>query len=583
MGKKILTLDDLVDFCLKNKIFSYDSANTNSTLCVQVPAVFEKIDDDDLSDVGMLYMQVRMMHDGINRNQSKISKNNLIKASSSVKYRPILANFKEVEDKNGENVLDFTSHDFTVNDDGTITYQERQVGCFTNKEPYLVYDEKRKKDFLYAIAAIPREYTKTAEILERKNGTKVSVELDIEKMAYDAKDKTLELIDFYVSGCTLLGEDVGEGMESARADITDITDFSAKNNSIVDYAQQMVEMRAQIDSLNTRFNDIQDLTKGGKDTVELKELMTKYSVTKEDITFDTDNLTSEELEAKFKEAFGKTDDGESADDGSTVTPEGESVKESAEDKDSDEKGTTVEDADDGAVANDNACGGCGGGSGSGSGKKKKKYTVENEDDTSVSFEISLNEKIGALTDLVNITYAEADNTYYYVIAYDSYLIMQDICNGRNYRQNYSDAEDGKYVLQGDREEVFVAFVTASEQDALDANKKDYESLKQFKADIEYKELHSAREKVLSDEHYDSIKNVAEFASLVSNIDNYSCEDLTKEADAILGKSIKEGKVSFAATSNKDESDSIHKTRFSISTKTNKKNAPSYGCLFSNKE
>ena len=39
---------------------------------------------------------------------------------STIAYKPILANFTDV---NGE--LDFTTHDFEFNDDGTVTYYEK--------------------------------------------------------------------------------------------------------------------------------------------------------------------------------------------------------------------------------------------------------------------------------------------------------------------------------------------------------------------------------------------------------------------------------------------------------------------------
>ena len=122
----------------------------------------------------------------------------------SIKYKPILANFTD-QTEDGE--WDFTSHDIEINDDGTYEYIEKQVGCFTADEAILKYDEEEKKNFVFAKMAIPKDYTMTADILKRKNGSKVSVELTVNEMSYNAKTKTLDLTDIEVKGCTLLGTD----------------------------------------------------------------------------------------------------------------------------------------------------------------------------------------------------------------------------------------------------------------------------------------------------------------------------------------------------------------------------------------
>ena len=54
----------------------------------------------------------------------------------------------------------------------------------------------------------------------------MSTELVINELSYNAKEKYLDLTDFYFGATTLLGKDdegreIGEGMLGARADITD--------------------------------------------------------------------------------------------------------------------------------------------------------------------------------------------------------------------------------------------------------------------------------------------------------------------------------------------------------------------------
>ena len=78
--------------------------------------------------------------------------------------------------------------------------------------------DNEDRQYVYASCAIPREYTAAADIIERKNGTKVSVELVINEMQYDSKSKDLLFTDVEVSGLTCLGTDPETG-ETAMSKI----------------------------------------------------------------------------------------------------------------------------------------------------------------------------------------------------------------------------------------------------------------------------------------------------------------------------------------------------------------------------
>ena len=233
--KKLLTLDNLYNFYLnQNKTCTFSAKESGYQASVQIPTKFEI--SDETHDDTLLFCTVKLMHSGENRNHSNVTDEALTKAAKGLAYKPILANFMEYTDEEtGETLKDFTSHDMVINDDGTATYLEKQVGCFTADEPYFEVEEETGHNFLYGICAIPREYTDTCSIIERKNGTKISVELAVNSMEFDASKKVLNLTDVVILGATLLGKDpktlkdVGEGMKNARLDIAD---FSTKNNSI---------------------------------------------------------------------------------------------------------------------------------------------------------------------------------------------------------------------------------------------------------------------------------------------------------------------------------------------------------------
>ena len=228
--KKLLTLEQLAKFCEDNNFLTFNSKDSGYTLSVQVPG--DLVFAEDKEDDSLMFVRVKVCHTLLNRNKSFISEDNMKKAMPTLKYKPLLASI--VEDANGE--LDFNGHDMNIveDEDGntSIEYIEKQVGTFTNDDPYLEYDEKNDKTYVIATAAIPRDYTKAAEIIERKNGTKVSCELQIDSMSFNAKEKYLELIDFIFTGVACLGESVKEGMAGSRLDIID---FSTQNNSLKYY------------------------------------------------------------------------------------------------------------------------------------------------------------------------------------------------------------------------------------------------------------------------------------------------------------------------------------------------------------
>lgn len=63
------------------------------------------------------------------------------------------------------------------------------------------------KTYVVARVAIPESYTRCADIIREKNGTKVSCELIVYECSYNAKEKYLQLEDFEFAGCTCLGSE----------------------------------------------------------------------------------------------------------------------------------------------------------------------------------------------------------------------------------------------------------------------------------------------------------------------------------------------------------------------------------------
>lgn len=493
MNRKALTLQDLYSFYLTH--FSSNATFSSKDAGFQIA-----VQDSDLAhfdsvkvDNGLMFLKFKVCHIDTNRNGSHISEEHMMDAMPTLKYRPVLAYIKENED--GE--FDFDSHNMTINEDGTVNYEEGQVGAFTADEPFLEYDEEADKTYVIAYAAIPVDYTKTAEILERKNGTKVSCELCINEMSYDAKKKVLNLTDFYFNGVTLLGEHVKEGMQGSRADIASIEEFSADRNSMFAAEEDntmiklLEEINTKLSNLNTQFQE-----KGGKDSVKLEELLEKYDKTVDDLDFDYENMSDEELEDKFEELFAEDPEPEDPED--------------------------TEDF-----------------------KKKKRCSIEINGKT-YSIDISLDEKIRALESLVNESYSEQDNAYYSVKVYDDHVIMINWWNGQAYRQSYT-TEDTTYTLTGDRVEVYATYLTEEEMNQLKDLKSNYEDVSsRLDAYVQEEETQKKNE-IISNESYDLIRDTEEFTKLVENVDNLTYEEVVSQCDQMLLNYVKSSTSTFAAS------------------------------------
>ena len=530
--KRILTIDALVKYCVENKLYEFNSKDTDTQLVVRVPACFSETTFDE--DDGFLRVTLRACHIGLNRNGSYISEDNMKKALPSLKYRPILASIHELD--NGE--LEFHGHDMEIDDEGNIKYIEKQVGTFTADDPWLEYNEEYDKTYVMANALIPIEYTEAADIIKKHNGSKVSVELVIDTLSYNAKEKYLELIDFRFNGCTLLGyqkdgTEIGEGMLGSRLDISDFSvskDYFSKLQDDNEFKQMVAELTA-----NYLLNN--NTQKGGISMSKLEELMSKYQVTVEDIKFETDNLSDEELEAVFKEAFEDVDDTTATDNTNDVDPG--SITDTF-----DNEGEGI------AVSN------------------IKKYSVEFDGKT-YEYELSLNDTIVALEKLVNDTYYEEDDVYYGVIVYDEYVVMRSYWNGKAYRQGYELVEDS-YSLVGERVEVYANYLTKEEEEEIKNIRSKYSELVEYKANIEEKELRDQKANIVENSKYDNIREVEAFKELVKNIDKYSIEEIEVKAKVILADNIELVNFSF--------NDNSQKSRVGIGYETNGEEKP-YGDLW----
>lgn len=567
MSKRILTIEDLVHFCKTQNVKRFDSNEFGKQICVRVDdvATFEE-DKEKTNDDGFMHLLFKVCHAGENRNRSSISKSNLEKYKNTINYRPVLASI--VTSPDDPSVLDFNSHDIEIDDNGNPIYIEKQVGCFTADEAFLQYDEENDKTYLMAHAVIPEEYTAASDIIRRKGGTKVSCEIAIDTMQYDENSGILDIIDFAFMGVCLLGDHVTEGMAGSRADIESMAEFSAENNSVtanVEFNKVMIETLSKLNKVLDRFNNINDSNKkGGENAMnKLDTLLEEYGLDKSELEFETDNLSDDELEAKFVEVYG---DAEEFKKKRKCAENGDDTEDDEDFAGCGKKKRKCSGDDEGESDEEEDFAGCG--------KKKKRCAVNTENST-VEFELSHDDIRMALYGLLESTWDE--NSYAWVCeVYDNYFIYQKETYGdegydyKYYKQGYSKNEDN-VELSGDSVEVFSTFVTESERTALDMIRSQYEELKAFKDQYDAAQTKAQKDEILESAEYAEIKDSEEFKALVADAEKYSVDELKVKADLIFAAAMKK-KFNFEAEP-KNKSVGIN-----FNTKPNKKKR-AYAGLF----
>lgn len=549
MSKKFYTLDDLYQFCKKNNFSYFSAKESGGPIIVQSLGEFEAYAE---SSQGLVPVTLQACHTELNRNLSFISEETMTKALPSFANKPILGYIHQLDD----GTYDFYTHNVSYvedeeSEDGMrLEYDERPIGVIPEScNARLEYDEDKDKTYVVVTGYIYEDYGNRAVDILRNNGgkTKVSVEIAVNEMSYNAKEGYLNIDDMYFMGVTCLGktpdgEIVQEGMEGSNLKLDN---FSAKENSMfsADISDKIVDLLSNIndklDNLsNTKFNE-----KGVESTMtHFEELLAKYNKTVEDIDFDYENMTDEELDAKFSELFDETEE--------------EVVVENEEEAEVEEETETIVVEEEEVVVEEEAS------------EEEEEVAVETHE---IKYELSHDDIRYALLNL--IATRAADDYYYMWIAevYDSKFIYQDYSDNKFYRQKY--AKDGDNVsLDGEPVEVFSEWLSKDEKDALDALKADYAVLREFKENYDLSMIRAEKEAILNSNEYAEISESDEFKTLVSEMDKYSVDEIKVKADLLFAASMKK-KFSFSVNNeNKPRSVSVN-----LNSKTSK-NKP-YGKLF----
>ena len=155
----------------------------------------------------------------------------------------------------------------------------------------------------------------------------------------------------------------------------------------------------------------------------------------------------------------------------------------------------------------------------------------------------------------------------------------------NTESENEEVQKDETVVEASVEETVEETVEMSELDSLKAEYEEYKNshshtneefdeLQKYHDDAEFEKIHAERETMLSDEKYSVLAENEAFAELKKNMDNYSLDDLEKEAKVIFADYVSSVGTFSMNDSNKK---STSKIRFSMKKDTGKTKA--YSTLF----
>lgn len=542
MDKRYYTLDDLLTFCKTNNFNYFNAKEYGAPLVIQSFETFELEEDD--SHKGLLPVKLAACHIGRNRNGSAISEDTMKEYMDSFKGRPILGSIIQLD--SGE--YDFHSHDMELieTEDGIeVDYIEIPVGIVSQlDDPYLEYDKEMDKTYLIVKGHIFEDYSRASEILQRKKKCKCSVEIAVEEMSFNAKENYLSIDKFYFTGVTILGSEpdgteIAEGM--AGSNIT-IDSFSKNGNFVFkseeNYQNLLIDTLEKLNNTLSAFQ-INNIEEGVESEMShFEELLIQYGFTVEEIDFEYENMTDEELNAAFEnfkckneecdETFDEDEPTTDIDNTDTPATEGNEASE-PQDNEGGEDDEGSESTEDEAPEDDNV-----------SDKKRRNEEVFVK---TFKVEVSHEDISNALYRLLG-EYDELDNDWYYIRnVYDNHFLMQAWCSGKLYKQGYKVDEEGNVSFEGERQEMFELIVSESEKIAIDKMREDYAALKQFKEDFEAAENKAAKDAIFANDIYNDIRESDEFKALVANADKYSVEELQDKCDLLFAANAKQARFS----------------------------------------
>lgn len=517
---------------------------------IHTTSLFKK--DEEFNDERFMRVRVAAMHTGINRNNSRFSKECIEKAKDTFANIPILADVQMFTDENGKQVIDYRGHSMHIEDDAfnenekRMIYDEKVVGLVPETNNFeLIYDEESKEYYVWVDALLYREYGNYAcDVLESRGGkTDVSMEIGCADLSYSSTDKCLDVGEMMACGLTLLGADVTPGMAKAHAEVFSMNEDN-RQKQLFAIIQELKESLDNYILANANENFEEGRTK----TVDETKIVEEVTEILEEVTEETtEEVVTETTEEEVAETIVED----------TVEDTPEEVDEDVVEETTEEFSEEVEEVETEEVTDTEEVE-----------ETQEDYSLKCSialGDSVKEFSISLTEKLSTISSLVNEVYSD-DGTWYCVDVYDDdkYVIMQDCWTGRAFKQSYKVKKDS-YSLVDDRVEVYSVWCTEDERKKLDDMRANYSAIESQLKEYQVKEETAQKDALFVSEDYSSIADKDEFKTLAENHAEFSVDEVKEKLDSIILAYAKKGALNFSAI----ETPAVPKLNFASALMTSK--------------
>lgn len=469
---------------------------------------------------------LRVCYAGKNRNRSIISKESIERATPTMAYCPIVAHYDVEKDTIG-------GHDVGFMEDGDGNLKminlTDAVGVIP-ENPQWCWESVTEED------GTEREYLCTPAILWKRTPCYDKLKRDgVEGQSMEIRVKDGKIVDgdyvidsFDFTAFCLLGEDVEPCFESASVELFAKDELKARFGEMMsDFKRSFSDvMTAEADDIKTDF-----CSKGGEVSLKIDELMSKYGLTAEDITFDTDGMSEEELEAKFAEirdakfADDDAEAGDEANDAADGDSDGDPADSDAGADETDDGDKPEEDDDEEALA------------------AKKQYSLTGEQLSSGIREALCTEKItDEWGEFSRYGYVDYDAQISEVYAYDwtdcNLYGFKFSMNGDNVIIDFASKKRKKFAFV-DFDEGEQMFDYSAMSDF--ANRKfgamadEVNTLREYKKSVEDAERNAALEELFA--KFADLNDNEAFNALRGNCEDMSLEDIEDKCFAIRGRSV----------------------------------------------
>lgn len=509
---------------------------------LKVSTTFEKIKDYSVADTRFTKVKIKMMHLGLNLNNSIFNKEVVDEAIPSLYNTPILA----YVEKNDDGVDDFSDHrqELSIEDNQIkITYKCIPFGVISEscnpRYETCVAEDGVERTYL-VVDGLVWNKLEHSDIFSRDVIKDASMELSSNYSGHFDQDNHFVFTKMEFDGICGLGNGVQPAMTGASIEVNFALD----------------EIKTKLEQFNAYYNnqpsndvdDIDNSEKGGNTLAE--EIKNEEVVENIEETDVQETVVEEVVENEVEPVVEETPTDENVNDDESESSESEEPTELEVDEETEPvENPTETEAEP---------------------ETETEFSNETEVETEVVFSTTYRQKREALQNAltgsvekdengnvvsgVDYWVSDFDDTYVYVEKYTWGNGDSDTENGR-FSYSFDDSTITA-TISGEFEKMIVTWVTVEENERLNAERTEYARLVQFEQDV-LTEKRNNDVKEIFDKFEDKLADVEAYSKLKENCADMSLEDIEDKCFAMVGK---------IATkfSTKKKNDSVVKLEFEVS-------------------